>query len=98
MNYLQKKNIYLYILKLEKSIRKSFSHIFVFSIILLLTYLEHLFTVLKLFKAKKNTQIKTDFINNMTHELKTPIATIGLVVKHYQTHINLKNKQKKFHL
>ncbi|MEO6175719.1 MAG: HAMP domain-containing sensor histidine kinase [Flavobacterium circumlabens] len=34
-----------------------------------------------LIKQKKVSDVKTDFINNITHELKTPLATLGISTK-----------------
>ncbi|WP_084708935.1 sensor histidine kinase [Siansivirga zeaxanthinifaciens] len=49
----------------------------IFTSIIILAYSSALF---QLIKQRKISEIKTDFINNMTHEFKTPIATINLAL------------------
>lgn len=49
----------------------------IFTSIILIVFVTALMQIMK---QRKIAEIKTDFINNMTHEFKTPIATINLAL------------------
>ena len=53
-------------------------HLYSSFIFILIVIICFAYTLLTLIKQKKLSDMKSDFINNMTHELKTPIATIAV--------------------
>ncbi|MBL7745117.1 MAG: HAMP domain-containing histidine kinase [Chitinophagaceae bacterium] len=74
-----------------KSLRYNFISAILFTIIIIAAFY---LTVRTMLRQKKLGEIKNDFINNMTHEFKTPIATISLAVDAMKNEKVLQDREK----
>jgi two-component system phosphate regulon sensor histidine kinase PhoR len=63
----------------------------IFTLVIIVAYFSALN---QLIKQKQISEIKTDFINNMTHEFKTPIATINLALDAIKNPKIIEDKEK----
>ncbi|MEO2053200.1 sensor histidine kinase [Flagellimonas beolgyonensis] len=63
----------------------------IFTLVIVLAYTSAIY---QLIRQKQISEIKSDFINNMTHEFKTPIATINLAVEAIRNPKAIEDKEK----
>lgn len=74
--------LYVSIQNWESIVLKRMTLLLVFAVFSILTLITLFVIALKaLIKQKKVSDIKTDFINNITHELKTPLTTLAVSTK-----------------
>ena len=72
-------DLYLYFPNQSQFIRENNFFSMIFSVMFLTVIgLCFYYVILKVFELKKLSEIKNEFIDNMAHELKTPISTISL--------------------
>jgi len=72
-------SMYISVIDWEMIILRRMTFVLILSLLSVLTLITLFVIAIKaLIKQKKVNEIKTDFINNITHELKTPLATLGI--------------------
>ena len=78
---------------IEESVYNTFLLSLLFTFIIIVVFASSLFQIIK---QKKISNIKSDFINNMTHEFNTPIATIHLALDALKNKDVFKDSKKSF--
>lgn len=79
--YMPQEKLVLVIYDIQGFVLKSVSWMILFAILFTLIIIAAFYlTIRTILTQKKLSEMKTDFINNMTHELRTPLATISIAV------------------
>ncbi len=77
--YVQSDKLLLYFPnQINYLLKNSFKVLAVSVLLIIILITLFYYSLSTIYKQKRLSQIKNDFINNMTHELKTPISTISL--------------------
>jgi two-component system phosphate regulon sensor histidine kinase PhoR len=63
----------------------------IFSILMLITAAFFIYSMFVILRQKQLSELQRDFINNMTHEFKTPISTINISTDVFLQHEAIKN-------
>ena len=79
---------------IKQSYFKSLSQYWVFTAVLILVLIIYVYSVFLMLQQKKYTELQKDFINNMTHEFKTPLASILIASNYAHSQSEIKNNQK----
>ncbi|WP_264554231.1 sensor histidine kinase [Flavobacterium sp. N2038] len=75
-------SMYVSVIDWEMIILRRMTFILILSLFSIATLISLFIIAIKaLIKQKKVSDVKTDFINNITHELKTPLATLSISTK-----------------
>jgi signal transduction histidine kinase len=75
-------SMYVSVIDWEAIILRRMRMVLLLSLLSILTLITLFAIAIKaLIKQKKVSDVKTDFINNITHELKTPLTTLGISTK-----------------
>lgn len=78
---MQPETFFLYVKEPQNYIMRQMASMIIASILFTIIIISAFaLTIRTMLRQKNISEIKSDFINNMTHELKTPLATISLAV------------------
>lgn len=89
-------SMYVSVIDWEIIIFERMKMILILSLLSILTLITLFVIAIKaLIKQKKVSDIKTDFINNITHELKTPLTTLGISTKILERN-DIRNNEEQF--
>ncbi|RMG78245.1 MAG: sensor histidine kinase [Bacteroidetes bacterium] len=66
----------------------------IFAIILGITLLFFLYSIFVILRQKRLSEMQKDFINNMTHEFKTPISTINISADVFLSHNQIQSDKR----
>lgn len=79
---------------INKTFYGNLQQYWIFTFVLFLVLIIYVYSVFLMLKQKRYTELQKDFINNMTHEFKTPLSSILIASNFASTQNEIKDNQK----